>query len=191
MKKRVKITKSKLLSDKFYQLRETEFQYLRNDGNWQSMKRISFDRGDGAAVLLYNPVKKTVVLIRQFRFPAYENGYQDQLIEVCAGSLGNETPEECVHREAKEETGYEIFNIKQVMVPFMSPGAVTEKLFLFTAEYNPESKVSDGGGLKTEGEDIEVLEMTLNQAMQLIEEGEIRDAKTIILLQYATLQKIL
>ena len=191
MKKRVKIKSKKILADKIYQLRETELDYLRNDGNWQSMKRITFDRGDGAAVLLYSLVKKTVVLIKQFRFPVFENGHSEPLIEVCAGSLERESPEDCVFREAKEETGYEIFNIEEVMVPFMSPGAVTEKLFLYIAEYNHDSKVSDGGGLKHEGEDIEVLEMTLNQAMQLIDEGIIRDAKTIILLQYASLKNII
>jgi GDP-mannose pyrophosphatase NudK len=185
---RVRIQQVKTLSDDWYVLKKTTFDFLRSDGSWQTQNRETYDRGNGAAVLLYNREKKTVVLIKQFRFPAYVNGLEDgMLIEVCAGLLDKADPEACIKKEAEEEAGFVVHNPRKVFESYMSPGSVTEKLFFFVAEYEPDHRKSAGGGDETEGEDIEVIEVSLDKAMEMIGRGEIQDGKTIMLLQYAKL----
>ena len=185
---RVRIKQVKTLSDDWYVLKKTTFDFLRSDGTWQTQNRETYDRGNGATILLYNREKKTVVLIRQFRFPAYVNGLEDgMLIEACGGLLDKDDPEACIKKEAEEEAGFVVRNPQKVMEAYMSPGSVTEKLYFFVAEYEPEHRTSAGGGDETEGEDIELIEITLDKAMEMIGRGEIQDGKTIMLLQYAKL----
>jgi GDP-mannose pyrophosphatase NudK len=185
---RVRIKQVRTLSDDWYILKKTTFDFLRSDGTWQTQNRETYDRGNGATILLYNRNKKTVVLIRQFRFPAYVNGLNDgMLIESCGGLLDKSDPEECIKKEAQEEAGFVVHNARKVFEAYMSPGSVTEKLYFFVAEYEPGHRTSVGGGDVTEGEDIEVLEITLDNAMEMIGRGEIQDGKTIMLLQYAKL----
>lgn len=190
MQDRIRIKKIETLSDDFYVLKKVTFDYLRADGTWQTQSREAYDRGNGATVLLYNKAQESVVLIRQFRYPAYANGYQHMLIETCAGVLEEHDPETCIRKESEEETGYQVENVRKVFDAFMSPGAVTEKLHFFIAEYSPDTKVGAGGGLQSDGEDIEVLELPFSEALEMIQRGEICDAKTIMLLQYAALHKI-
>ncbi|MGI9287708.1 MAG: NUDIX domain-containing protein, partial [Pseudomonadales bacterium] len=158
--------------------------------SWQTQSREAYDRGNGATVLLYNKAQKTVVLIRQFRYPAYANGYEGTLVETCAGVLDEDDPETCVRKETEEETGYQLEHVEKVLEVFMSPGAVTEKIYFFIAEYSPDARIGGGGGLEGDGEDIEVLELPFAEALQMIQRGEICDAKTIMLLQYAALNQI-
>lgn len=187
MQDRVKIQRVETLSDDWYILKKTTFDYQRADGTWQTMSRETYDRGNGAAILLYNKEQRTVILTRQFRFPAYVNGHPEPLIEVCAGLLDTRDPETAIRVETEEETGYQIHNVKKVFEAYMSPGSVTEKLFFFVAEYEPHAKYTNGGGLVTEGEDIDVLELGIDCALAMIGSGEIMDGKTIMLLQYARL----
>jgi GDP-mannose pyrophosphatase NudK len=185
---RVRIKQVKTLSDDWYVLKKTTFDFLRSDGTWQTQNRETYDRGNGATVLLYNREKKTVVLIRQFRFPAYVNGLEDgMLIEACAGLMDTADPEACIKKEAEEEAGFVVHNPRRVFEAYMSPGSVTEKVYFFVAEYETGHRTSAGGGDVTEGEDIEVLEVTLDNALGMVERGEIQDGKTIMLLQYAKL----
>lgn len=185
---RVRIIKVEVLSDDWYVLNKTSFDYLRNNGEWQSQSRETYDRGNGATILLYNLNQQTIILTRQFRFPAYVNGLNDGLlIETAAGLLDTASPEERIKAEAEEETGYRVHHVKKVFEAYMSPGSVTEKLYFFVAEYDPDSKVSEGGGLDHEGEDIEVLELKFSETLKMINTGHIQDGKTIILLQYAAL----
>jgi GDP-mannose pyrophosphatase NudK len=189
---RVRIKQVKTLSDDWYVLKKTTFDFLRSDGTWQTQNRETYDRGNGAAVLLYNRQQKTVVLIKQFRFPAYVNGLEDgMLIEVCAGLLDKADPEACIKKEAEEEAGFVVHNPRKVFESYMSPGSVTEKLFFFVAEYEPGHRISGGGGDETEGEDIEVIEITLDNALEMVARGEIQDGKTIMLLQYAKLSGLM
>ena len=186
---RVRIRTVRTLSDDWYVLKKTTFDFLRRDGTWQMQNRETYDRGNGAAILLYNREYRTVVLIRQFRFPAYVNGLTDgMLVEACAGLLDKADPEACIRKEAEEEAGFVVHNPRKVFEAYMSPGSVTEKLFFFVAEYDRGHRVSAGGGDVKEGEDIEVLEIPMDEAMQMIERGEIADGKTIMLLQYAKLK---
>ncbi len=185
---RVRIIKVEVLSDDWYVLNKTSFDYLRNNGEWQSQSRETYDRGNGATILLYNLNQQTIILTRQFRFPAYVNGLNDGLlIETAAGLLDTASPEERIKAEAEEETGYRVHHVKKVFEAYMSPGSVTEKLYFFVAEYDPDSKVSEGGGLDHEGEDIEVLELKFSETLKMINTGHIQDGKTILLLQYAAL----
>ncbi len=187
----VRIADSKVLSDDWYTLKKYTFDIRRQDGEWQRQNREVYDRGNGATILLYNREKRTVTLTRQFRFPVFVNGHEDNLIEAAAGLLDNMDPENRIKAEAEEETGYRIENVQKVFEAYMSPGSVTEKLYFYIAEYHPDDKVSQGGGLEDEGEDIEVLEMTLDEALAGIESGLIVDAKTIMLLYHVALKKIL
>ena len=180
-----------LLSDNWYTLKKYTFELLRRDGSWQQQSRESYDRGHGAVVLLYNRERKTVVLTRQFRMPVYVNGHSGFLIEACAGLLDDASPEARIIAEAEEETGFRITHIEKVFESYMSPGSVTEKLFFFIAEYSPQERSGDGGGVAAEGEDIEVLEWPFERAMRATGSGEIADAKTIMLLQHMALNKIL
>ena len=188
---KVKINSIKNLSDNWYKLDKVDFDYQTKDGKWQHQQRESYDRGNGAAILLYNPSKKTVILTKQFRMPSYLNEHADgMMIEVCAGLLDADDPLTCIIKEAEEETGYKISNPKKILEIYSTPGAVTEKLFYFIAEYSDDMKISDGGGLEEETEEIEVLEMDFNKALEMITTGDICDAKTIILLQYAQIHKL-
>jgi GDP-mannose pyrophosphatase NudK len=186
-----KIQKTELLSDNWYTLNKVTVDYQKKDDSWDTQQREVYDRGNGAAILLYNPSKGTVILTRQFRLPTYLNGNQSGLlIEVCAGLLDEDNPEACIIRETEEETGYRLHSVKKVFESYMSPGAVTEILYFFVGEYNSSMKVSAGGGLDTEHEEIDVLEIPFDQAYVMIEAGAIKDAKTIMLLQYAKIHNL-
>jgi nudix-type nucleoside diphosphatase (YffH/AdpP family) len=185
---RVRHIQEQLLSDNWYTLKKYTFEFLRADGSWQEQSRESYDRGNGAVVLLFNRAKSSVVLTRQFRFPVFINGHNGFLIEAAAGLLDNASPEERIIAEAQEETGFRIQRIEKVFEAFMSPGSVTEKLYFFLAEYQDKDRSGSGGGLAEEGEDIEVLEWPLARALRAIESGEIMDAKTIMLLQHLALR---
>lgn len=189
---RVKIKHIQNLSDNWYKLDKVNFDYQLKNGQWQNQNRECYDRGNGACLLLYNTQQKTVVLIKQFRMPSYLNGNQDgMLIEVCAGLLDDNDPLTCIIKEAEEETGYKISNPKKLFEVYTSPGAVTEIIHYFIAEYDISMKVSDGGGVEDETEEIEVLEIPFDKALQMIETGEIKDAKTIILLQHVRMNGII
>ena len=185
---RVRIRDVATLSHDWYLLQKTTFDYLRRDGQWQAQTRETYDRGDGATILLYNREKRTVILIRQFRFPTYREGHDGFLIEAAAGLLEQVSPEQRIRAEVEEETGYRVGQVAKVFEAFMSPGSVTERLHFFVAEYDPSQRLNDGGGLAHEGEDIEVLELPLAQAMRMVADGRICDGKTIMLLQHAQLQ---
>lgn len=183
----VKLLDVQVLSDNWYVLRKVTCSLRRRDGQWQTMSREAYDRGNGAVILLYNREKRTVVLTRQFRFPVFTHGHDGYLIEAAAGLLDNASPEARIVAEAEEETGFRVTRVEPVFTVFMSPGSVTEKLYFFIAEYQADDRQGDGGGLAAEGEDIEVLEWPLARALQAIRDGEIMDAKTIILLQHLAL----
>jgi nudix-type nucleoside diphosphatase (YffH/AdpP family) len=183
----VRIHKVEVLSDDWYVLRKTTFDLRRRDGSWQTQQRETYDRGNGATVLLFNKELQRVVLTRQFRLPAYVNDHHGFLIEAAAGLLDNASPEERIRAEAEEETGYRISNVRKIFDAFMSPGSVTERVHFFIADYAPKTRVGEGGGLADEGEDIEVLEMDASEALAMIDSGDIMDGKTIMLLQYMQL----
>tara|TARA_R110000868_G_scaffold368318_1_gene631412 strand:- start:647 stop:1228 length:582 start_codon:yes stop_codon:yes gene_type:complete len=186
--KNLKDIKREILSDNWYTLNKYTYNYQKPDGSWEIQEREAYDRGNGAAILLYNSEKKTVVLTRQFRMPTYVNGNENgMMIEVCAGLLDGDNPADCVRKETEEETGYKISNVQKVFQTYMSPGSVTEILYLFVGEYDESMKVSDGGGADDETENIEVLELDFNEVMKMVASGEIKDAKTIMLLQHAKL----
>jgi len=185
----IKITETSLLSDNWYILNKVTFTYQKENEKIQTHVREVYDRGNGAGILLYNTTKKTVILTRQFRLPTFLNGNKTgMMIEVCAGLLDQDNPEQAIIRETEEETGYRLSKVQKVVETYMSPGAVTEILYLFVAEYDESMKVSEGGGLASEQENIEVLEYTFNEAYAMIESGEITDAKTILLLQHAKIK---
>ncbi|MDF7815044.1 GDP-mannose pyrophosphatase NudK [Hymenobacter sp. YC55] len=182
----IKTTAVEVLSDNWYTLRKITFELRQADGRWSTQSREAYDRGNGAVILLYNTSKKTVILTRQFRMPTYLNGNKTgMLIEACAGLLDQDNPEACIRRETEEETGYRVQNIQKVFEAYMSPGSVTELLYFFVAEYTEQQRLHDGGGVAEEEENIEVLELPFTQAMRMVHDGEIRDGKTIMLLQYA------
>ena len=181
----IHIEKTEILSDNWYTLKKITFNIHKKDGTVETQSREAYDRGNGAVILLYNTTTKTVILTRQFRMPTYINGNSTGLlIEACAGLLDNDNPEECIKRETEEETGYKISKVEKIFEAYMSPGSVTEILYFFVAEYSSEMKITNGGGLEDEGEDIEVLEINFEKALEMIDSGEIKDAKTIMLLQH-------
>ena len=184
---RIRVKDVRLLSDNWYTLKATTFEWRRRDGTWQTQQRETYDRGNAAVILPYNPERRTVVLVKQFRYPAYVNGYDELMIEAVAGLLDDESPENRIRAEAEEEAGYRLRDVRKIFESFMSPGSVTEKLHFFVAEYEPDMKIGDGGGLRDEGEDIEVIEPTIDEALAMIADGRIKDGKTIMLLQYAAL----
>jgi nudix-type nucleoside diphosphatase (YffH/AdpP family) len=191
MQDRIRIQKVETLSDDWYVLKKTTFDYLRKDGTWQRQSRETYDRGNGATILLYNCERRTVLLTRQFRFPAYANHHSGMLIEACAGLLDENDPETCIRRETEEETGYRVQGIHKVFEAFMSPGSVTERLFFYVAEYHPDHKINNGGGLESDGEDIDIVELNFDVALSMIQSGEIMDGKTIMLLQHAKIARLL
>jgi nudix-type nucleoside diphosphatase (YffH/AdpP family) len=183
---RVRMRAEKLLSDAWYLLRSFTFDYLGNDGEWSEQRREVYDRGNGATILLRDETRDTVLLTRQFRLPAYLNGHPDgMLIETPAGLLDGDDPETAIRREAEEETGYRAQDVRKIGEYFMSPGSVTERIAFFMASYRADGRISGGGGLAGEGEDIEVIEVTLGEALAMVERGEIVDGKTVLLLRLA------
>lgn len=191
MNNRVRNLNTEVLSDNWYVLRKVTFEWQKKNGEWQKQSREAYDRGNGAAILLYNNETKTVILTKQFRMPTYVNGNENgMLIEACAGLLDKDDAENCIKRETEEETGYKISDVKKIFEAYMSPGSVTEILYFFVAAYTKEQKVNDGGGVDDE-EDIEVLELDFNKAMQMVANAEIKDGKTIMLLQYAQLHQLI
>ncbi|SFL71124.1 NUDIX domain-containing protein [Methylobacterium pseudosasicola] len=184
---RIRVEDVRVLSDDWSVLKKTTFRYRRTDETWQRQSRETYDRGNGATILLYDPERFTVILTRQFRYAAFVNGWDDLLIETPAGLLDDSTPEDRIRAETEEETGFRIRDMRRIFEAYMSPGSVTEKMFFFVGIYQVNDRVRAGGGLAAEGEDIEVLEVGFDQALKMIESGIIRDAKTIMLLQYAAL----
>ena len=192
MTEKVKNLTTETLSANWHTLKKITYDFLKKNGTWQKQIRETYDRGNGAAILLYNKEQGTVILTRQFRLPSFINGNASgMLIEVCAGLLDKDNPEDCIKRETEEETGYKIADVKKVFEAYMSPGSVTELLYFFIAAYTASMKVNDGGGIEHEQEDIEVLELSFNNALKMIETGEIKDGKTIMLLQYIKLHNLL
>lgn len=192
MNPNVKVIEEKVLSNNWYVLKKIVFEYRNKQGEWQTQAREAYDRGNGATILLYNKENQTVVLTEQFRMPTYVNGNDSgMLIEACAGLLDKDNPEDCIRRETEEETGYRIGEVKKVFEAYMSPGSVTEILYFFVAEYSKAMKVNDGGGAEHEQENIDVLEMDFKKAIEMIKTGEIKDGKTIMLLQYAQINGLL
>lgn len=185
---RLRNIEKELLSDNWYTLNKYSFEYQKPDGTWEQQQREAYDRGNGAGILLYNKEKRTVILTRQFRMPTYINGNQDgMMVEVCAGLLDGDNPEDCIRKETEEETGYKINNVQRVFETYMSPGSVTEILYLFVGAYEDKMKVGEGGGAAGETENIEVLELSFQEAIKMIKTKDITDAKTILLLQWAQL----
>ncbi len=190
--KDIEIVKTEILSNNWYTLKKITYQYSKSDGTVQQQSREAYDRGNGAVILLYNKESKTVILTRQFRIPTYINGNESgMLIEACAGLLDQDSPQDCIRRETEEETGYQIKEAKKIFEAYMSPGSVTEILHFFIAEYTNSMKIGDGGGLEEEEENIEILELNIQDALAMIESGDIKDGKTIMLLQYVRLNNIL
>lgn len=187
LQNRVKIHETLTLAKDWSVLRKTRLSFRRSDGEWQEQWRETYDRGDGVTILLYDPDRRTILLTSQFRYPALVNGYDDLMIEAPAGLLDRAAPEARIRAEVEEETGYRIGTVTPLFDLFMSPGSVTERLYFFAAPYAPQDKVAAGGGCAEEGEDIGLLEMPVEEALAAIRQGRIRDAKTVILLQYAAL----
>jgi nudix-type nucleoside diphosphatase (YffH/AdpP family) len=186
---RVRDLRIEVLSDHWYILRRATFDYRHRDGSWTREVREAYDRGNGVVILLYDPVAATVLLTRQFRLPVFLNGHPDgMLIEAAAGLLDGDDPETAIRREAEEESGVRVGAITRLFELFMSPGSVTERVTFFAATYSHEQRVSAGGGLTDEGEDIEVLELRLDAALAMVERGEIADGKTVLLLQWAAMR---
>ena len=189
---KIKILNTEILSDNWYVLRKITYEYLKKDGTKQTQSREAYDRGNGATILLYNKVQKTVILTRQFRLPTYLNGNKTgMLIEACAGLLDKDNAEDCIRRETEEETGYKVTDVRKIFEAYMSPGSVTEIVHFFVAEYLKSMKVNEGGGVEHEEENIEVLEIEIDEAMRMIKTGEIKDGKTIMLLQYVKLHNLI
>jgi nudix-type nucleoside diphosphatase (YffH/AdpP family) len=184
---RIRVKDVRVLSDSYGTLKNTTFEWRRANGEWQTQDRESYDRGGAATILPYNAARRRVVLVRQFRYAAYAAGYDDLMIEAAAGLLDNAAPEERIRLETEEEIGYRLREVRKIFEAFMTPGAVTEKMHFFIAAYEPEMRIGDGGGNPDEGEDIEVMELSIDEALAMISDGRIVDAKTIMLLQYVAL----
>ncbi|MFP5384500.1 MAG: NUDIX domain-containing protein [Bacteriovoracia bacterium] len=192
MKSRIKSIKTTIIHQEWSTLKQLTYEYQKQDGSWETQKREAYDRGDGVTILLFNKKRNSVILTRQFRIPTFLNGNEDgMLIEACAGKLDVANPEECIIREVEEETGYAIKSPQKIFELYMSPGSVTEKIHFYTAPYEQQQRVSQGGGKESEQENIEVLEMSFPDALLAVKKGDIRDAKTILLLQFAVINRLL
>ncbi|RST82460.1 NUDIX domain-containing protein [Aquibium carbonis] len=189
MQDRLRLVREELLSDDWGVLKKHVFDYRRRDGTWETQSREVYDRGHGAAILPFDPARRTVLLVRQFRFPAWMTGHAEPLLEACAGLLDADDPLTCIRKEAEEELGYRLGDVALAFSPYMSPGSVSERLWCFTAEYSPQDRISAGGGDVDEGEDIEVVELSLDDAFAAIGDGRIIDAKTIMLIQHLVLER--
>ncbi len=191
MPDQINILKTEILSDNWYVLKKVTYEFLKKDNTIQIQTREAYDRGNGATILLYNKANQTVILTRQFRLPTYINGNTTgMLIEACAGLLDTDHPEDCIRRETEEETGYKVTEVRKIFEAYMSPGSVTEIIHFFIAEYQASMKMNDGGGIEHEQEDIEVLELPFAKACDMVLSGEIKDGKTIMLLQYAQIHNL-
>lgn len=191
MTHKIKNVSTEILSDNWYTLRKVKFDFQQKNGTWITQSREAYDRGNGAVILLYNDESKTVILTRQFRMPTYlNNNPEGMLIEACAGLLDADNPEDCIRKETQEETGYQINDVEKIFEVYMSPGSVTEILHFFVAKYSKEQQLNEGGGVKDE-EEIEVLELDFKDSLKMIKSGEIKDAKTIMLLQYAQINNLI
>jgi nudix-type nucleoside diphosphatase (YffH/AdpP family) len=189
---KIKITNTEVLANNWYTLRKITFDYQKKDDSWETQVREAYDRGNGATILLYNKQNQNVILTRQFRMPTYLNGNTTgMMIEACAGLLDKDNAEDCIKRETEEETGYHVTEVKKIFEVYMSPGSVTEIVYFFMGEYTKDMKVNDGGGVDDEQENIEVLEIPFEKAYAMIASGEIKDAKTIMLLQYAKINGVI
>ena len=189
---KLKNIKTELLSKHYYTLNKLTFDYKMSNGTWVTQVRECYDRGDGAGILLYNKEKGTVILTKQFRMPTFLNDNKDgMLVEICAGMLDKDNPEACIIRETEEEVGYRLKEVKKIFEAYSSPGVMTEKMHFFIGEYTEAMKVNEGGGLESEHEDIEVLELPFTEAVTMLNNGEINDTRTIVLLQYAIIHKLL
>ena len=192
MNARVKNIETEVLSNNWYTLRKVNFDYQLKNGTWQRQSREAYDRGNGAVILLYNSTQRTVILTRQFRMPTYVNGNADgMMIEACAGLLDRDNAEDCIRRETEEETGYKIADVRKVFEAYMSPGSVTEIVHFFVAEYADHQKVTDGGGIEHEEEEIEALELPFSEALKMVADGQIKDGKTIMLLQFVQIHDLI
>ena len=192
MNDKVKILDTQILSNNWYTLKKITYEVKKSNGEWQTQEREAYDRGNGATILLYNKQQKMVILTRQFRLPTFINGNDGgMLIEACAGLLDKDNAEDCIRRETEEETGYKVSHVQKIYEAYMSPGSVTELIYFFIAEYASSMKVNEGGGIDHEQEDIEVLEISIDDAFSMISTGEIKDGKTIMLLQYVRMNGIL
>ena len=188
----INILSTEVLSDNWYILNKVTYEITQSDGSTQIQNREAYDRGNGATILLYNAAQQTIILTRQFRLPTFLNGNPSgMLIEACAGLLDQDNPEDCIKRETEEETGYQISEVTKVFEAYMSPGSVTEIIHFFIAAYDKSMKIHHGGGLAHEEENIEVLEFPFEMALKMIDSGEIKDAKTIMLIQHLRLKGIL
>lgn len=191
MNGKIKNISTEVLSNNWYTLRKVTFDFLQKNSTWQTQSREAYDRGNGAVILLYNQESKTVILTRQFRMPTYLNGNENgMMIEACAGLLDADNPEDCIRKETQEETGYKIEEVEKIFEVYMSPGSVTEILYFFVAKYAKNQQVDEGGGANEE-EEIEVLELDFKNALEMVKTGEIKDAKTIMLLQYAQINQLI
>jgi len=191
MSENIRIISSTKLSDNWGKLDKVNYENKLPNGEWQQQEREVYNRGNGAVILLYNKSKGTVILTRQLRIPTYFNGNPDgMMIEAPAGLLDEHDPEECIRRETEEETGYTVTDVRKIFEVFMSPGSVTEILYFFVAAYSDAMKTGEGGGVDHEQENIEVLEIPFAKAVEMIANGEIKDAKTIMLLQYAQINNL-
>lgn len=189
---KITITNKEILANNWYTLRKITFDYQKKNGSWVTQVREAYDRGNGATILLYNKSNKNIILTRQFRMPTYLNGNETgMMIEACAGLLDKDNAEDCIKRETEEETGYQVSDVRKIFEVYMSPGSVTEIVHFFVGEYTNDMKISDGGGIDSEQENIEVIEFSFEKAYQMIASGEIKDAKTIMLLQYAKINSLL
>ena len=192
MNDKFSLISEEVLSDNWYTLRKFTFDYRNANGKWERQSREAYDRGNGATILLYNKEKQTVILTRQFRLPTYINGNETgMLIEACAGLLDKDNAEDCIRRETEEETGYKIKSVEKIFEAYMSPGSVTEILYFFAAEYTQDMKTGNGGGCEKEQENIEVMEIAFQDALEMMASGEIKDAKTMLLLQHAQISRLL
>ena len=191
MNDKIRNIQTEILSNNWYTLRKVTYDFLQKNGTWLTQSREAYDRGNGAVILLYNDETKTVILTRQFRMPTYLNGNPDgMMIEACAGLLDADNPEDCIRKETQEETGYKIDDVERIFEAYMSPGSVTEILYFFVAKYAKNQQINDGGGVEDE-EEIDVLELDFKNALNMIKTGEIKDAKTIMLLQYAQINQLI
>lgn len=188
---RIRVRTTETLTDRFNRVDETTLDWLRSDGRWQTLKRETVNHGDGAAILLLDPRRRTVVLVRQLRWACVNNGLDDLLLEVPAGLLDDASPEDCIRAEAEQEVGFRVHRPRKVFDAFMSPGSLTERLHGFVAEVDAGDRIAPGGGLHDEGEDIEVVELPWAEAVALLRQGRLRDAKTIMLLQHAVLEGLI
>jgi len=188
----IDIKNIEVLSNNWYTLRKITFDYQKKDNTWETQIREAYDRGNGATILLYNKINKNVILTRQFRMPTFLNGNETgMMIEACAGLLDKDNAEDCIRKETEEETGYSVKDVKRIFEVYMSPGSVTEIVYFFIGEYSKEMKINEGGGAADEQENIEVIELPFDKAYDMIASGEIKDAKTIMLLQYAKINKLI